>query len=56
MKNSENEVYFPSNSYCKVGKITLRSYFEEEASMTETDFEKENSESFDEALTEQSGS
>jgi hypothetical protein len=40
MENSENEVYLGSNSYCKVGKITAKKYFEEEQSITETEFEK----------------
>jgi hypothetical protein len=46
MENQENEVYLGSNSYCKVGKITAKKYFEEEQSITETEFEK-----FDENLS-----
>ncbi|MFV8376154.1 hypothetical protein [Flavobacterium sp. LB1P62] len=40
MEQSENEVYLGSNSYCKVGKITPKKSFEEDKSITETDFDK----------------
>ncbi|MFV8326472.1 hypothetical protein [Flavobacterium sp. ZS1P14] len=46
MEKSENEIYSGSKSYCKVGKITAKKYFEEDKSISETDFEK-----FDEDLS-----
>lgn len=46
MEKSENEVYSGSSSYCKVGKITAKKYFEEDQSISENGFDK-----FDEDLS-----
>ncbi|MFV5685019.1 hypothetical protein ACM55I_06200 [Flavobacterium sp. GB2R13] len=40
MEKLKKEVPLVSNSYCKVGKITAKKHFEEEQSITETEFEK----------------
>ena len=50
MEKSKNEIYLASKSYCKVGKITPKKYFEEDKSMTETDFKKVDFEKFDKTL------